>query len=121
MRTPNSVSSTEVVEEPGYWLGGVILTALISPQAYTLTHPGAKEALRTGYGLVFVGFYIITVGCVFLASYYCSHKSFLFRWFAWVCEHGSFPASRKMAFFYFALSVISGGMAILDGLGFPHT
>jgi len=53
---------------------------------------------------------------MFLASYFYSYKTFFFRGLLWFCEHLSFPASRKMAFFYFALALFIGGMGVLKGL-----
>jgi hypothetical protein len=104
-------------DEPGYGIGSAILAILILPQMYAVLRPDAVIALQTGLGLVFNGFYIIVIGCIFLAGYYYSHKCFLFRWANWLCEHWSFPESRKMAFFYFALALILGSLSILDGLG----
>jgi hypothetical protein len=117
MRRTESMGIPAVSDEPGRALGGVILATLLTPQAYALLHPDATKPLHGSYGLVFTGLYIVFVGCVFLFSYFYSHKSFLFRWFIWLCEHGSFPASRKMAFFYFLLCAVLGSLAILDGLG----
>ena len=117
MRRTESMSIATISDEPGRALGGFILTILLAPQVYALLHPDTAKPAHGSYGLVFTGLYIIFVGCVFFASYFYSHKSFLFRWFIWLCEHGSFPATRKMAFFYFLLCAVLGSMAILDGLG----
>jgi hypothetical protein len=117
MRTTESMSIATVPDEPGRALGCFILTILLAPQAYALLNPSAAKPSHGSNGLVFTGLYIIFVGCVFLASYFYSHKSFLFRWFIWLCERGSFPATRKMAFFYFLLCAVLGSLAILDGLG----
>jgi len=73
--------------------------------------------VQRGAGSVLLGLYLIAWGCMFLASYYFSHKSFFLRGLMWVCEHFSHPASRKMAFFYFALAFGLGAMGVLAGLG----
>jgi hypothetical protein len=46
-----------------------------------------------------------------------SHTTFVLRGFMWVCEHFSHPASRRMAFFYFALCLFLGSLSILAGCG----
>ena len=91
--------------EPGYVLGGVLLAVLILPQLFGFVSFVSDPRSFRPFGQTFLSLYIALVGVIFLASYYFSHKSFLLRWFAWLCEKGSFPASRKMAFFYFALCV----------------
>ncbi|MCL2523329.1 MAG: hypothetical protein FWF17_01885 [Betaproteobacteria bacterium] len=63
-----------------------------------------------------LGLYILAWGFMFLASYYFSHKTFFFRALIWVCEHFSCPASRKMAFFYFAIAVAIGGSSLFSGI-----
>ncbi len=100
------------VDEPGYFLGGVLLAALIGPIVYGAVLHSSHQAPPTP---VLVGLYAFVLGSVFLCSYFFSHKSFLFRWFAWFCEHFSAPASRKMAFFYAGLLYIMGAMSILHG------
>ena len=99
----------QVVEnEPGHFLGGVVLVLLVAPIIYGLAgHPSSE---------VRAGAYALLLGSVFLCSYFFSHKSFLFRWFIWFCEQASFPESRKMAFFYAALLYVMGTMSILHGV-----
>ena len=41
----------------------------------------------------------------------------MLRGFIWICEHFSYPAGRRMAFFYFALCLFLGTMSILAGFG----
>jgi hypothetical protein len=65
---------------------------------------------------VWTGLYIQVWGWMFLAAYYYSHKSFFLRGLMWVCEHFSVPPGRRMAFFYFGLCFLLGGVAILKGL-----
>lgn len=73
--------------------------------------------VKAGAGTVLLGVYVMAWGLMFLASYYWAHKSFFLRALAWVCVHISYPKSRKMAFFYFALAFILGSVSILSGLG----
>ena len=104
------------VNEPGRLLGGVLLVFLLAPFPYALFHHATLSGSPSALGRVTVGIYGIFIGLVFLASYYFSYKSFLLRGFLWFCEHGSFPATRKMAFFYFALCCLMGILSISDGL-----
>jgi hypothetical protein len=100
--------------EPGYALGALLITGLALPQLAVLggfIFPDSRD------GEFLVGTYIIYIGCLFLSSYYWSHKTFVLRGFMWICEHFSSPAGRKMAFFYFALCLFLGTMALMAGLG----
>jgi len=107
--------SVEVMEdEPGMLLGGLILATLLAPPLYNVLRHIIDRSAPTEYGPVFGGLYIIFLGSIFLASYYFSHKSFLFRAFCWFCEHGSFPSTRKMAFFYAGLCYVMGSMSIIN-------
>ena len=67
---------------------------------------------------VFLGFYIIYWGVLFLLSYFFSDASYVLRALIWVCEHFSHPRGRYMAFFYFGLSVLLGSGALLAALDF---
>lgn len=70
---------------------------------------------------VFVGLFMIAWGCVFLVSYYFSHKSFLLRQIASLLDYNPILSGKMAAFFYFGLATICGIGAILQGLGlFPH-
>jgi hypothetical protein len=100
--------------EPGYALGFGLIALLVVPQLVVLL---SNAPFSTPLNQLLVGFYLVSFGCMFVASYYFSHKSFFLRWLAWLCERGSIPAHRKMAFFYFALGLILGGMSVLGGLG----
>jgi hypothetical protein len=106
----------EAHQERGLFLGSLVLALLIAPHVYLLFNPSQVALLSTPQGAIFNGAYVLLIGCTFLGSYYFSHKSFIFRWFAWICEHWSFPASRKMAFFYFGLSLLLAGIAVTQGL-----
>ena len=92
--------------EPGRAVGGMILFALLAPQAYFFAQWLPDHAYEPSQ--FFVAFYILFIGAIFLASYYVPEKSYIFRAFLWFCEHASAPGSRKMAFFYFGLSCIVG-------------
>jgi hypothetical protein len=106
--------------EPGILLGItlisilVVLFALLAGLMYVDIEP---ELFRPGIHSVLFGLYAIAWGVMFLASYYFSHKTFFLRGLIWVCEHWSTPASRKMAFFYFTLTLLFGVPALLTGLG----
>ena len=63
------------------------------------------------------GVYAIGLGVVFLCAYVFEQASFVFRWIIWLCEHFSYPPTRKMALFYAALAGVMGALAILQGLG----
>lgn len=103
-------------KERGLFLGFLVLALLVAPHVYLLFNPSQVALLSTPQGDIFNGAYLLLFGFTFLGSYYLSHKSFVFRWFAWICEHWSFPSSRKMAFFYFGLSLFLAGIAITRGL-----
>lgn len=66
---------------------------------------------------VLLGVFQQYLGILWLLSYFCRQRSFLFRALMWVCEHFSSPSSSLMAFFYFALGVGMGTCLILHGLG----
>ena len=104
------------VNEPGYAIGTGLIALLIALLVASFV-VGVPEHLGQGLGTVILGIYIMAWGFMFLASYYFSHKSFFLRGLVWVCEHASRPADRKMAFFYFALAVLLGGVSVVKGLG----
>lgn len=104
-------------DEPGYVLGlsliGILIALLFSVLA-TDIEPGP---LKPGVGSVLLGLYVMAWGFMFLFSYYYSHKTFFLRALIWLCENMSAPKGRRMAFFYFALAFILGGLSILQGFG----
>jgi hypothetical protein len=104
-------------DEPGYALGGGIITLLVGMLASAFVLDDSFGPPRAGPSEVITGLYLITWGVLFLASYYFSHKSFFFRGLIWVCEHLSVPRGRWMAFVYFVLATSLGTMALLTGLG----
>ena len=102
--------------ESGYLLGTTLIAALVVLFVAVLQVGIQSGPIRPGAGSVLLGLYILAWGFMFLASYFYSYKTFFFRGLLWFCEHLSFPASRKMAFFYFALALFIGGMGVLKGL-----
>jgi hypothetical protein len=102
--------------ESGYLLGTILIGALVVLLVAALQIGIEPGPIRPGIGSVLLGLYVLAWGFMFLASYFYSHKTFFFRGLIWVCEHLSFPASRKMAFFYFALTLFIGGLSVLKGL-----
>ena len=114
MDTPKPPKSPN---EPGYLLSAVLIGVLVAMLGAAQAAGAESGPVKPGAGTVLLGLYGIAWGCMFLASYYYSHKAVFFRGLIWVCEKFSFPASRKMAFFYFALATGLGTMAVLKGLG----
>jgi len=111
-----SVRARTVAVQPGYLLGSVAIAVLVV-LLVAAVNVGVEPGLdRPGLGNALLGIYIMVWGFMFLASYFYSHKSFFFRALMWVCEHLSYPATRTMALFYFALAFILGGIATLRGL-----
>jgi len=68
-------------------------------------------------GPVFMGLFLVSLGVMFLASYFYSDRSFFLRWL-FVFSLG-FPGAKsaKMAFFWSFVSLLCGVGAIADGLG----
>jgi hypothetical protein len=109
--------SIEPPKEPGYLLSALLI-GVLAVLLYAVEASGIQPGpVKAGQGPVLLGLYIMAWGCMFLASYYFSHKSFFLRALIWICEHFSWPRTRKMAFFYFALAFGLGFMAVLSGLG----
>ena len=103
--------------EPGYLLSAVLIALLVA-LLWSAQEAGAEVGpAKAGVGTVLLGLYVMAWGCMFLASYYFSHKSIFLRGLVWVCERFSYPASRRMAFFYFFLATGLGSVAVLKGLG----
>jgi hypothetical protein len=102
--------------EPGYVLSAVLIAALVA-LLWAAQDAGLQSGpVQPGRGTVFLGLYVMAWGFMFLASYYFSHKALFLRALAWVCVNFSWPSSRKMAFFYFALAFSLGLAAVLKGL-----
>ena len=104
-------------DEPGYALSalliGVLAVLLVASMVAgpRLSHlvPGVADALG--------GVFLIALGAMFALSYRWSHKAFFLRALMWLCEHGSRPAGRFMAWFYAALCAFLGSMGIAKALG----
>jgi len=107
---------TSPPKESGYFLGTILIAGLVVLLVAVLQVDIEPGPIRPGAGSVLLGLYVLAWGFMFLASYFFSHKTFFFRGLIWVCEHLSFPASRKMAFFYFVLTLFIGGLTVLKGL-----
>lgn len=60
------------------------------------------------------GIAAITVGLLFIASYFWDSQVVILRPFTWLCESFSWPATRKMAFFYGAGGIVAG-LSMLSG------
>lgn len=94
--------------------GGVLGFALICLLAFvtvaTLRAPPATKD-------VVVGTYLITWGCMFIAAYFFSHKTFFLRGLLWFCTRMSCPSTPKMAFFYGFMTIGMGTVSILAGHG----
>ncbi len=63
------------------------------------------------------GIFILGIATLFILAYFFERESIVFRGLIWMCEHLSYPASRKMAFFYAGLGGVLGTVALLQGLG----
>ncbi len=113
MPSPKVLRLREIRYEPGYGLGITLLALLAAPLLYGLATPATASPIAGGL-------FFLLLALVFLLSYFQSHKSFLFRWFEWFCEHGSFPASRKMAFFYFFFALFVGVALLFGGPSPTH-
>jgi hypothetical protein len=102
--------------QPGVALGLILIAILVALLFAALGATSSNSAGLSARGTILLGIYIVAVGSMFLASYYFSHKTFFLRALIWVCEKGSFPASRKMAFFYFSLSLFIGVSSLISGI-----
>lgn len=96
--------------ERGDALGYALIAVLAALTIGALRAGGETKSLL-------MGLLLIAWGCMFLAAYYFSHKTFFLRGLLWFCTHWSWPSSPKMAFFYFAVPVAMGIVSILMGLG----
>jgi hypothetical protein len=90
--------------EPGYLLSSVLIAVLVIPQIAALA--GLVDPGDRRLGSIFTGTYLIVMGLMFLASYYWSHKSFVFAvsfGFASICldrldDGWHFSISRSRSF-----------------------
>lgn len=109
--------SKEKPNETGAGLSLSIIGLYVLLQVGGLMSGVTTGPLKSGLGTVLIGLSLIVFGSAFLASYFFSHKAFLFRGLIWLCENLSHPKGRGMAFFYFLLAGGLGIMAVLTGLG----
>jgi hypothetical protein len=65
-----------------------------------------------------MGFFLLALGLMFLASYFYAAKSFFLRWLLRFAMGFPGMPSPRMAFFFSFLCVLTGLGAIADGLGF---
>ena len=117
MHGSSAPTTAQQLNEPGYLLSAGLIALIVALFVAYLAAGGAPEHLAASSGTIILGLYLMAWGFMFLASYYFSHKSIFLRGLIWVCEHFSWPAGRGMAFFYFALCAIGGGIIVLKGLG----
>jgi hypothetical protein len=117
MRLPEKKSEAVPENETGLLLGFVSIMLLVVLLVATLVVGFPSGHFSQDRGTVLMGIYLMVWGVMFLGSYFYDNKSFFFRGLMWVCEHFSSPASRKMAFFYFALGFFGGSVVLLVGLG----
>ena len=97
-------------EERGGVLGFALICLLAFVTVATLRAPPATKD-------VVVGTYLITWGCMFIAAYFFSHKTFFLRGLLWFCTRMSCPSTPKMAFFYGFMTIGMGTVSILAGHG----
>jgi hypothetical protein len=109
MKTPRSIEQKIVLD--------AVLIA-VAAGLLVLARPSGIAPAEQEVPTAFVGFYLIYLGVLFLLSYYFSEASYVLRALIWVCEHFSHPRGRYMAFFYFGLSLLVGGGALLSAFGF---
>ena len=103
--------------ELGYLLGGsLIAAAIVSHIVFAVTF-GIPPSPDSGLASISIGVYMQSIGLLFVAAYYFSHKTFLFRAIIWVCEHLLAPRGKRMAFFYAALFFLLGTVAMVRGFG----
>jgi hypothetical protein len=99
----------------GLALIAILLALLIS--AWVLGMSTERPA-PSGPGPVFMGFFLLALGFMFLASYFYAGKSFFLRWLLRLAMGFPGMGSPKMAFFFSFLCMLTGLSAIADGLGF---
>ncbi len=92
------------------FLCGAVGLGLLATHANTGNRNEGKPSM-------FLGLYILYLGVLFLISYFYSHASYVLKALMWICEHFSSPRGRYMAFFYFGLSLLLGGCALLSAMG----
>jgi len=77
----------------------------------------AGQPPTKGLGAILGGLYFIYLGVLFLLSYFFPDGTYILNFLRYACEERSRPASRYMAWVYFALSLAGGSSLLLIGLG----
>ncbi len=101
----------------------LVLDVFIGASAAGLLVATSKFGLEVGHpatrgaGAIFGGVYIIYLGLLFLVSYFFPGRCYVFNLLAYVCQQCSRPGGRRMAWFYFALSLVFGSVLLLIGFG----
>lgn len=104
--------------EPGRLLGAVLIGILVVLLgAAWLAGMSTERPAPSGMGPVFMGLFLIALGSMFFASYFQSSKSFFLRWLLRLSMGFLFFPDRRMAMLLCMLCVVTGGLAIADGLG----
>ena len=78
----------------------------------------SERPAPSALGAVFMGLFLLVLGAMFAASYFFSNRSPVFRWLLNFASGFPFARSRKMAFLFSLVCILSGAGAIADGLGF---
>jgi hypothetical protein len=100
----------------GVLLGCVVIAGMLGLLVGGLLAGVRDGPIVPGLGSVLMALYVMSWGALFIASYFFTHESFLFRGVMWVCEHASRPSGRFMAFFYGALGLGLGGWTLVLAL-----
>jgi len=109
-----TTNDLELNAKAGQARGGALGFALITLLAI-LTVGALRAPAETRN--VMMGLYLITWGCMFLAAYFFSHKTFFLRGLLWFCVKMACPSTPKMAFFYAFMGIGMGTVSLLTGLG----
>lgn len=107
--TPTTLQLTPQ-EERGGVLGFALICLLALVTVAALRAPAASRDVA-------VGVFLMVWGCMFLAAYFFSHKTFFLRGLIWFCTRMSCPSTPKMAFFYAFMTFGMGVVAVMSGLG----
>ena len=114
----DTVPSTREGDEPGYFLGASVITAIAAlfGAAWVIGVPRGPQPIGTGP--VLMGLAYTVLGLAFWASYLVPHKSFLFR--ALLKFSRGFPgfSNPKMALFISFMCLLGGMITMIEGLGF---
>ena len=108
MRQHGSTQQKIILDAVFVTMGAVLLL---------LAWPSDAPAVAREGPSVFLGFYIIYLGVLFLLSHFYSDASYVWRSLRWICEHFTHPRGRHMALFYFALSLVLGICALCGAFG----